>query len=563
MAEFAVRQLHRGLVLSGHTKPVNCCAVFPDCSRVVSGSWDHSLKIWRLLDGTCLMTLKGHTDPVSGCCVFPDGRTVVSASWDNTLRTWDVATGNTLLILRGHSDRVGCCCTTHDGSRILSSSDDSTVCVWNALDGALITKLMGHTDWVFWCCTTPDDSHVISTSKDKTVKVWNLSTGEAKTLEGHTAEVMCCTVSPDGKTVVTSSEDKTLCLWNLVDGSLVRKFVGHSEGVVCCCYSHGGSLVISGSTDQAVCVWRPSNGELLVTLSGHRGPVLCCCATPDDQRIITGSCDNTLSVWERRHTPDSISRKTQSSIESKSPVDLQSRVHKLERRNARIHDDMEAIKRNLSNHVDRLTNAVDHAGKHHRIPATVIVQVRDELQNDIAILEKDIDSNAKLMNDNFYDVSRNSSADSEALMLMHSSSSSNFNKHTLNPFKRKPVTKAKCNQSPLSPPVDIFAWVQIGICVCILTVSLFLMTLGDVAGFYIGLCGMCVAAFGIVAAYLLFPLLLWLDIWVFILMSIIAFAMLARYSEPLSQVLLCSSGIFCMTIAFISYLLRNFSLRPF
>ena len=40
--------------------------------------------------------------------MFPDGRRVVSASWDKTLKVWDVATGECLATLEGHSDFVRC-----------------------------------------------------------------------------------------------------------------------------------------------------------------------------------------------------------------------------------------------------------------------------------------------------------------------------------------------------------------------------------------------------------------------------------------------------------------------
>ena len=45
--------------------------------------------------------------------MFPDGRRVVSASYDNTLKVWDVATGECLATLKGHSKfaRCGVHCT--------------------------------------------------------------------------------------------------------------------------------------------------------------------------------------------------------------------------------------------------------------------------------------------------------------------------------------------------------------------------------------------------------------------------------------------------------------------
>ena len=45
--------------------------------------------------------------------MFPDGRRVVSASWDNTLKVWDVATGECVATLEGHSEYNSVRCGVH------------------------------------------------------------------------------------------------------------------------------------------------------------------------------------------------------------------------------------------------------------------------------------------------------------------------------------------------------------------------------------------------------------------------------------------------------------------
>ena len=65
----------------------------------------------RALEGRALRRPLYFCDDVSslqvnGVAVFPDGRRVVSGSWDKTLKVWDVATGKCVATLRGHSDHV-------------------------------------------------------------------------------------------------------------------------------------------------------------------------------------------------------------------------------------------------------------------------------------------------------------------------------------------------------------------------------------------------------------------------------------------------------------------------
>jgi hypothetical protein len=87
--------------LEGHALSVNACAVTPDGRRMVSASWDQTLKVWSLENGCVLATLEGHADQVISCAVTPDGRRVVSASADKTLKVWDLVTYTCLFTHRG------------------------------------------------------------------------------------------------------------------------------------------------------------------------------------------------------------------------------------------------------------------------------------------------------------------------------------------------------------------------------------------------------------------------------------------------------------------------------
>jgi WD40 repeat protein len=93
-------------LLTGHTEGVSSMAFFPGEKRIVSGSFDKTVRIFDLATGTCERTLEGHTDYVWSVAVSRDGKYVASGSADHTARVWDAETGEQLAQLEGHTGRI-------------------------------------------------------------------------------------------------------------------------------------------------------------------------------------------------------------------------------------------------------------------------------------------------------------------------------------------------------------------------------------------------------------------------------------------------------------------------
>jgi WD40 repeat protein len=85
--------------LKGHRNDVTFATFSPDEKRIVSSSWDKTIKIWDSNSGECLHTLKGHKRFISSVSFSPDGNRIISSSWDKTIKIWDLNSGMCLQTL--------------------------------------------------------------------------------------------------------------------------------------------------------------------------------------------------------------------------------------------------------------------------------------------------------------------------------------------------------------------------------------------------------------------------------------------------------------------------------
>ena len=163
------------MMLNGHTSYVSSVAFSSDGTRIVSGSWDKSVRIWDASTGALLTMLNGHTSYVSSVAFSSDGTRIVSGSWDKSVCIWDASTGALLMMLNVHTDDVSSVAFSSDGTRIVSGSWDKSVRIWDASTGALLTMLNGHTDDVTSVTFSSDNTHIVFCPGDGSVLVSNMS----------------------------------------------------------------------------------------------------------------------------------------------------------------------------------------------------------------------------------------------------------------------------------------------------------------------------------------------------------------------------------------------------
>jgi WD40 repeat protein len=150
-------------MLEGHTGDVSCARFSPDGQRLVTGSDDHTCRIWSAHSGPPLLILRGHEGAITCVAWSPDSMRIVSGATDRTVRVWDAASGTELHCLRVEDCGIwstswssdGTHSETHafsavafsaDGRHILTLSGRDCIRLWDVAAGSCLQTIAGEGD---------------------------------------------------------------------------------------------------------------------------------------------------------------------------------------------------------------------------------------------------------------------------------------------------------------------------------------------------------------------------------------------------------------------------------
>jgi len=109
--------------------------------------------------------MKGHSGEVLSAAFSPDGKRIVTSSYDATVRIWDAATGWPIAEpLRGHANAVWSAVFSADGKSIISASEDKTARIWDVPENT--EALMSRAKAAVPRCLTPAQRKVFFLSPE-------------------------------------------------------------------------------------------------------------------------------------------------------------------------------------------------------------------------------------------------------------------------------------------------------------------------------------------------------------------------------------------------------------
>ena len=179
-------------------------AVDPSGEIVCAGSLDSfDIHIWSVQTGQLLDHLSGHEGPVASLAFAPSADIIVSGSWDHTVRIWSIfARTQTSEPIHLQADVL----------HVAFRPDSKQVAV-STLDGQL----------TFWSVSGASQEAGVDGRRDVSGGRKISDRRTAANVTG-TKSFNCIAYSADGSCIIAGGNSKYACLYNVQSGTLIKKF---------------------------------------------------------------------------------------------------------------------------------------------------------------------------------------------------------------------------------------------------------------------------------------------------------------------------------------------------
>ncbi|KAG2060529.1 WD40 repeat-like protein [Suillus hirtellus] len=296
-------------VMGGHTDYVYGIVHLPGEGRIMTCSWDGSLRLWDLESGAQIgkdwRDDENKKAGVYSMALSQNGKTIVSGSNDREVKLWDVETGKVVEKWTGHTGYVWSVCWGADGKRVLSASEDGTARVWDAKTGKTILTIKTgmRTNGVYRAIYSPDHTQIVTGGwdedkayEDQVTQIWDANTGKLlATLKRNPSFDLAWT--SDGKKLISAGHEQ-IRIYDTTTWEQIAILEAHTNSVRAITLSQNDRLLVSPSKENTVRLWNLDTNLQVGPPLQHEDEVYCAALSADGKVLVTGCADKNAYVWD-------------------------------------------------------------------------------------------------------------------------------------------------------------------------------------------------------------------------------------------------------------------------
>lgn len=192
----------------GHYGVIHYLLELPN-DKLMSGSYDKTIKCWDLKTGKCYETIKAENQGKVYSLTFINNAELAVGN-DNNINIYQMKAKKNIKVLEGHTDAVKEIISLYVKKLLISGSDDNSIRIWDLNTEKCVQILLGHKNQIN-SLVLFSENIIISSAEDSSLKFWDI---ESKNLI-HSIEkvsINSIKVAKDGR-MVTVGTDKTIKIW--------------------------------------------------------------------------------------------------------------------------------------------------------------------------------------------------------------------------------------------------------------------------------------------------------------------------------------------------------------
>jgi len=288
--------------MRGHTKWVEGVVHLRDGRRIITSSYDGSLRIWNLESGVQIGNdwRDDGEESVWIIALSPNGKTIASGGSNGKVRLWDVETEKVVARWTGHTERTGSLCWSVDGERVVSGSRDGTIRVWDVESGDTVLGPIktGHRV-VFAVIYSPDTTKIATGGyREDALKIWDAKTGNLLSTIKLDCPVWSLAWTSDQKKIVTGSEEGSIRIFDTDTCQQIAILEGHKYTVRSLSLFQNDRFLASGSDDETARLWNLDTNLPVGSPIQHQAYVYSAAISADGKQLVTGCADAKAYVWD-------------------------------------------------------------------------------------------------------------------------------------------------------------------------------------------------------------------------------------------------------------------------
>uniref|UniRef100_A0A7C2K0W0 Uncharacterized protein n=1 Tax=Schlesneria paludicola TaxID=360056 RepID=A0A7C2K0W0_9PLAN len=268
-----------------------------DGRRVVSGS-SKIVTVWDAVTGAQVIEIPAHTGTVHTVAFHPDEDKVLSGSWDGSLRMWEVASGKELFRVGGGTREYDSVSISPKGDLFATGTGfTAEIRLHDAHTGGQVAALTGATERVGVTAFSADGAWLVSGGESGEVAVWDVSRHtkhwSARLGQGRIRSVAA---NANSQWVAALSQSGSIALWDAETGR--QQFSIEDPGAYCLRFTPDNRRLVTGGADAALKFWTVDTGQKVCTIDGHKGRIYSMAFSLDGRRLATTSDAGAVFVWD-------------------------------------------------------------------------------------------------------------------------------------------------------------------------------------------------------------------------------------------------------------------------